>query len=312
MATPLALDYASVDENKVPDFAAAKNAGAKIIIPRGAYGRKVPGSAMASSPIYCDPVWNRDKAKIVEAGLKRATYLFLCMPRKGYTTPEPEVQAQAFVDYVFGGGGVGPTWNGIVGPTPAYSGDYPLIMDIEEESSLPAADYFQWCLRAILTIRAQTGAWPIVYSSKRVWTEYLRNRPPGEMANCPLWIAKPWPWATGTWAHLDGAPQWQPDTIDAWGDKTLWLWYQYQGDARGVPGIGQADLSRIHYVRKGDKGDMVSFIQKRLGGIKVDGDFGTATDTEMKKFQAKYGLVQDGVFGVDTAAPLLWRAPQGC
>lgn len=311
MSTPLAIDYASVDDNPPPDFAAAKNAGAKIIIPRGAYGRKVTGSAVPSSPIFCDPVWDRDKAKIVEAGLKRATYLFLCMPRKGFTTPEPEVQAKAFVDYVMAGTTYAPS-GGIIAPGRLYAGDYPLIMDIEEQSSLPAEDYFQWCLRAALTIRSMTGSWPIVYSSQRVWTEYLRNRPPGELANCPLWIAKPWPWAPGTGAHLDGAPGWSPNTIDAWGDTTLWLWYQYQGDARGVPGIGQADLSRIHYAKKGDKGDFVKMIQSRLNMSVVNGDFGPITEETLKTFQGRFGLATDGIFGVDTAAPLCWQLPKGC
>lgn len=295
----LAIDYASVDGNRPPDFQRAKAAGARVIIARGAYGRRASGQ-VGSSPIYLDPVWNRDRQAILEAGLLRSSYLFVCMPRKGYTTPEPEVQAQLFADYV----------KELRAPGGGYASDYPPIFDVEEQSSLPAEDYFQWILRAACTLRAAFGCWPIMYSSQRVWTEYLRNRPPGELENCPQWVAKPWPWAPQKEpAHLDGAPAYKPNTIDSFGDATNWLWYQYQGDAKAgtTPGFSSTtDLSRCQLVVRGAKGDIVRYIQGRVG-TPADGVFGPATETAVKNFQGRYGLVQDGQVGPATWVPLVWQ-----
>ncbi len=57
-------------------------------------------------------------------------------------------------------------------------------------------------------------------------------------------------------------------------------------------------------LRKGDDGDDVKALQRLLNTkgltIKVDGDFGKATETAIKKFQAARGLVPDGVAGPQT------------
>ena len=38
--------------------------------------------------------------------------------------------------------------------------------------------------------------------------------------------------------------------------------------------------------------------------IKVDGDFGTITETTVKAFQKKYGLAVDGYYGPKSAAKM--------
>lgn len=57
-------------------------------------------------------------------------------------------------------------------------------------------------------------------------------------------------------------------------------------------------------LRRGSRGDSVMFIQKRLG-LKPDGVFGPATESEVKAFQKQKGLTVDGIVGTDTWKKLL-------
>lgn len=53
-------------------------------------------------------------------------------------------------------------------------------------------------------------------------------------------------------------------------------------------------------LKKGDKGQQVRALQKILGGIKVDGDFGNATKTAVESYQRQYKLTVDGIVGPKT------------
>ncbi len=59
-------------------------------------------------------------------------------------------------------------------------------------------------------------------------------------------------------------------------------------------------------VKKGSKGDAVKAVQWQLAHeygfkkLKVDGNFGPATQTAVKSFQKKYKLAQDGIVGMKT------------
>ena len=291
----IGIDYASVDRNAPPDFQAAKRAGARFVIPRGAYGRRTQGQ-VGNSPIYLDPVWARDKDRIKAAGLRRSSYLFLCVPRKGLTTPEPDEQVAEFLSYVQ-----------LERATPLYCGDYVPCIDVEEESDVLTSDqYFDWIVRAVAEATSTLHAFPAIYFSNRVWTEYLKKHAAGVLKNCPLWIAKPWPWPIRTQIHLDGAAGYSPTTVPQFGDSTNWLWYQYQGDAIKMPGFSSTvDGNRCQVVSKGSQGDIVKWIQARVG-TSVDGDFGPDTKLRVQAFQNQYRLTADGIVGIDTFAPLTW------
>lgn len=175
----IGLDYASVDGNETPNFSQARQAGAQFAIPRAVYGRRVAGQA-DHAPVHLDPVWARDKGPIVAAGLKRTAYLFVCYPRKGVVTPAPEVQAQAFIDYVQLEPGQ----------------DFVPMFDVEEESDiLGPGEMYDWTLSVCKKLRDHYGAWPGMYTSAQVWSDNLEGHDAGELIECPLWVAKPWPWA---------------------------------------------------------------------------------------------------------------------
>ena len=62
-------------------------------------------------------------------------------------------------------------------------------------------------------------------------------------------------------------------------------------------------------LKKGSKGENVKTLQRNLNevmdtDIKVDGSFGTITETTVKAFQKKYGLVVDGIYGPKSAAKM--------
>jgi len=296
----LGIDYANTDTINPPGvsgFTQAKAAGARIVIPRAVFGRPEYGQ----SPVYLDAYWARDKADIVAAGLIRSSYLFVCVPTKARPdTPSPDVQVAAFYGYV-------QLDKPQLGKKPH---DMVPFFDVEMASDVLTADeYYAWILKVAKLMRSAFGAWPGMYTSERVWTEVLKNHAAGQLANCPLWIAKPWPWATGTPVHLDGAPGYNPTTIPEFHDA--WSIFQYQGDGVGMPGIGPGavDMNRVNIVQRGAKGGTVKWIQARAGNLVVDGDFGPQTESRIKQLQSTYALAADGIVGIDTFTLLTWLNP---
>lgn len=282
----LGVDYYGPEAVKPPDFGKAKAAGIRFAIVKAIDGR---GNGVTP---YRDPAWARDQPLIAEAGLVGGAYLFVCYPRKGMKTPEPEVQAQAFADYVS-----------------LTNKDFVPQFDVEEASDiLTPAEMYDWTVRVATALALHYKAMPGEYSSNRVWQENLKGHAAGYLLPCPLWLAKPWPWDVRTPAHFTGMPS-SPTTIPQWGGQ--WWIYQYQGDALGVPGFQTTcDLNLFNLLVKGAKGDTVAWAQRRLPGhLVADGIFGSATETAVKTFQTANGLVADGQIGPATFAPLSWQQP---
>lgn len=288
MSETIGLDYASVDKNNTPNFAAAARAGARFAIVRAVYGR-----GGANSGAWWDPTWSRDSERIAAAGLRRGAYLFLCLPQTsaGTVTPNPEDQVDAFASYV---------------QLTSYHDLVPFI-DVEEQSMLAPADYYAWVVRAVERMKEHYGAWPGIYTSARVWNEYMGGHDAGDLLNCPPWIAKPWPLDERQPIDLTGAPAYHPDVPPQLGTNNWWL-YQYQGDALGWPGFtSTVDASRFNVTTSGAAGAHVAWLQQRLG-VAVDGAFGPDTRAAVIALQQRYGLEQDGVVGPDTFAAACWHA----
>lgn len=293
MAPPIAADYASVDENPPPNFPQLKASGVSIVIVRGVYGRPVFGTpSWKTKTSFLDPTWARDKQAIVDAKLKRASYLFMCAPQKDTFTPEPEDQVGAFLDYV----------------QPDPRTDYVPFFDVEQQSTLPPEEYYAWTLRCATAFHDALHAWPGLYFSARVWSEYFNHHSPGPLLNCPLWIAKPWPWLLRTPVHMDGAPAYAPTLVPEWGSQ--WFGYQYQGDAILWSGLHQADASRWRVFGEGATGAHVVWLQKRLKQVDprvvADGKFGPITKVALQTVQRQHGLTPDGFFGADSYQPVSW------
>ncbi|MFH5183151.1 N-acetylmuramoyl-L-alanine amidase [Paenibacillus sp. TAB 01] len=68
-----------------------------------------------------------------------------------------------------------------------------------------------------------------------------------------------------------------------------------------TPAIKPAiDVSKYPTLRKGSTGQYVKTLQKALGGLVVDGSYGSLTDTAVRAFQKKNGLTEDGIVGPKT------------
>src|SRR5262249_49648247 len=62
-------------------------------------------------------------------------------------------------------------------------------------------------------------------------------------------------------------------------------------------------------LRHGAMGPDVSELQRLLGGLEVDGEFGPDTDAAVRAYQASHGLEVDGEVGPETWSSLLGKAP---
>lgn len=71
-----------------------------------------------------------------------------------------------------------------------------------------------------------------------------------------------------------------------------------------TPKPSKHNLTRL--LRVGSRGVMVKNLQKALGGLTIDGQFGAKTEKKVKQFQKKHKLVADGIVGKDTAHALGW------
>lgn len=79
-----------------------------------------------------------------------------------------------------------------------------------------------------------------------------------------------------------------------------------------VPVQAEYEVMRVRVLRRGTAGADVKTLQAALiaygfscGAAGADGDFGSGTETALKKFQTKYGLGADGIAGKGTWGKLL-------
>lgn len=59
-------------------------------------------------------------------------------------------------------------------------------------------------------------------------------------------------------------------------------------------------ISTTKTVRYGDTGSCVELLQQRIGGVSVDGHFGSKTNYAVQQFQRANGLAVDGIVGTQT------------
>jgi hypothetical protein len=278
MAT-IGIDIAA-SEGKSANWQSAKSLGhLRFVGLRCAYG---------TTP---DAGYRAYASELDAARVPHFPYLFL---RWGIDTPQ--AQAHAALDAAYGG--ALPNWHG-----------FPLCVDVEgDRNGLTLGVAYDWLLAACDTIRSSIGVEPMLYTSAVYWQDPagMHGLPAPELANCLGWW-KYWPFPVEAPAVYDPAvvDELAPPAVPTpWGSQ--WVVQQYQGDARGYPGlVSTCDMDRINVVRQGATGDSVKAIQRRVGAT-ADGIFGPRTLAAVQAFQFSRGLAVDGVVGLDTWQALAW------
>lgn len=131
----------------------------------------------------------------------------------------------------------------------------------------------------------------------------------------PFWIAK--------YGTNNGKQQSKPVVKSK---HTLWGWqYSSVGKVSGISGAVDVNVSYQNpgtvtsgtsatstLLRKGDRGDAVKLLQKRLTicgwSLTADGIWGDKTDSAVRSYQYKAGLTVDGIVGPKTQAKLIQDA----
>jgi hypothetical protein len=118
------------------------------------------------------------------------------------------------------------------------------------------------------------------------------------------WVWRDYDGSNDHTLHAHFSVKSQPEYYD---DKHYWTIEMEGAAAFAQPG----DDEIIPVLQRGDKGPWVKVLQRQLIAegthiIRVDGDFGPATEMQVMAFQYKEGLVVDGVVG-----PYTWRALRG-
>jgi len=143
-----------------------------------------------------------------------------------------------------------------------------------------------------------------VYTGLSFYNTYIK--PYAAQINCPFWIARYY--KNYTPMDFNEVPSESKKPIIL---HRLWGWqYTSSGIVDGISGSVDLDIvyneePRRYTLKKGSKGDCVSFLQQLLNSLgydcgKVDGSFGTNTKAAVEQFQRVNGLAIDGVVGVCT------------
>lgn len=277
--TTIGIDIASVDENRTPDWASARQQGhLQFVGLRAAEGL---------TPDTWYPTYRRQLDAI---GVPHFPYLLLTA-----NLDTPENQAQKALD--------------VVGTLNNHY--FPLALDVEgSRRGLTAAQWLGWVVRATRVIEETLGVPPLLYSSRTYWVDPagMNNLPAPELADCLGWW-KYYSLPTRSPANYDPAYVDQlapPPAPPPWG--TQFGIQQYAGDAVHFPGFkSTVDLNRLHVQQQGVTGDSVRWIQRRLPNLLVDGVFGPATGAAIKTFQSQKKIAADGVVGLETLQLLAWE-----
>ncbi len=282
------VDYASVDGNNPPDFRAARAAGYRFAIVRGAY----PTSSDRKMRI--DKHYQRDAEAIRAAGIVLGSYVIL--DYSGQITPEQQIATFA-------------TSIGERKP-----GDLPVGLDIEfpggrPSTGLTSRQALTWAERAYTALRLRFGT-VMTYTSARVWHEDLDDRP-SICGRGPGWIKTPYAYRAGNPPHPErqGALGILPVPWRGAASPGVWI-QQYQGDAKPVPGFSSTvDLNAFKAMFPGETSSRVRWVQLQLRSElgwhagSVDGlRYGPTTVDAVKMLQCAHGLVVDGIIGPATFA----------
>lgn len=275
----IAIDYASVDGDKTPDFKALAKKGIGLAILRAEWGTTEDNTIL------------RDYTPARQAGMLVGAYLYM---RSDPHAPAPEEQVAQFLAQIK------------KLPTPLT---FPVSLDVEysgngiSDTGRTPTQALTWAHTAYCALRAGLGYPPMIYTSRRVWIEDLHNPPaPEGWTDSGLWLTH-YETSARQPAILP-APDVVPGVPDPWGGA-YWL-TQYQGDATGLAS-STVDVSVFHLLRAGERSPRVAQLQRLMlrGAEDGAGVFGDATLKAVHDFQTLKGLVSDGIVGAATYARLI-------
>lgn len=289
------IDCASAGGVAKIDWQRVRAAGFAFAALRVTYSRSV------------DKVWLRERAKAKAAGLVILDWIFPILPSTKNPSPpsyasqmaagaaalvdvlEEGVDCPPFIDVEFPGGGL-------------------------RASHLDPKKVLATITAGTLQLRELVGVMPGEYSSGRVWHEDLGDQRAPELADCPLWLAG-YPFSGGQPPIMEPSrvasackAKGYPQVPRSLGDQGDWWFHQYQGNVIDCPGFGagMVDLNRFNVTLRGDKGDRVLWVQRKLRMAEASGIFDAETETALRAFQAQRGLASDGIVGPRSFAALAW------
>lgn len=177
--------------------------------------------------------------------------------------------------------------------------DLPICLDVELPHGTAAVGgrefASKWLHTAWHMLRDRYHHNPLIYSSRRVTDTDDSDTFDGKLNDlaplAPLWLAQ---YGRST-----------PLIPAAWGAGNYWI-HQHTGDAHRVAGVRQMDLNRFNYLREGESGNRVRWLQQRLAlwDRSIDGVFGARTKAALMAFQTAHALTADGIVGPRTFARL--------
>lgn len=305
------IDFANMDGDDLTTDKLLKGGADRFVIIRKGYGYYDAGHKAFG--LAADAAYAHNAQAVRDAGLVLGSYLF---PVIHVGAPSPAEQVANFVK--------------AAGDIQPFK-DLPPTLDVEfpgngiADTGLTQGAAYSWVLGFVTELKKTFGVEPIVYTSHVEWCDTNGLGGPKDLGghDCPLWIKIPYHLAAGrapdtsprTQPHV-GATSWDRADLfripPPW-EKSGWWIRQFQGDARGLAGVHQADLDDfqlklVDAMNASDDGRM-PWVGKRLGLAST----ATATENDahdaLLAFQEKHGLEVDGVIGVATFAALAWTPP---
>jgi GH25 family lysozyme M1 (1,4-beta-N-acetylmuramidase) len=198
---------------------------------------------------------------------------------------------------------------------------FKIWLDIEDECQKNMGQKLIDIIKSYQSVIELAGGQFGIYTGLSFYNSYIK--PYATQLNCPFWIAR---YPSNNRLDFNGEV---PETKKPVIEHELFAWqYSSKGQVDGIN--GNVDLNILYgtitdtivatpepetdtnipqvVLRKGSKGNGVKWIQDKLvkAGYKltIDGDFGSKTESAVKLFQKKNGLVADGIVGPKTISAL--------
>ena len=236
------------------------------------------------------------KAKSV--GILRGAYHFFRPSRTG------EEQADNFLDALSGAGGLG-------------ANDIAPVLDIEVKDGVSSPEIRKQSLIWLSKVEAAIGRRPIIYTGSSFGNDVLGSEP--KFANYPLWVANytlSKPWVPARWTSCAIWQYIQEAKVKGISSKVDLNWFN--GSEAALQAFATGNVSQVNgdslfsdLINRGDEGDAVKDVQRKLiakgfdvGPDRDDGDFGSLTESAVRRFQQANNLPINGIVDPATYAKL--------